>query len=393
MNRRVREMSDRDAAMKAVFLGSYPPRNDGIAIFVQNMVRQFSQTGVIVPHVVSVSEKGGQHPQEVLAVIEQGRRSSHLAAAEEINACDADVLLLQHDFGLYGGTHGEYLLDLLERVDLPYYVTCHNVPLRPDDAQREVLANVCYYSEAVVALCQTSKRLLEDVYGVAPEKIRVIHYGAAMPTMAKRENLKQAYGVAGKTIVSTIGNIAPKLGLEYGIQAVAQLAKKYPQIYYVIAGSTHQELKRMQREEYRAGLLEMVKRMGLEENIRFVNRQLTREERMNLLTASDMCLMPYLSFGTFAHATLANAMGCGRVVVATPSLYAQEMLAEGRGLTARFGDAASLARCMETVLESPQMQSKMEENARLLGQDIAWGKVCDQYENLLLQQEIYSFPS
>ncbi len=365
-----------------MFLSTYPPRECGIATFTQDLVDQFKNSDAVEPRVIAISDRETTYGSDVYDDFSQTSRYAHLGAAESINRSGADLLMVEHEYGIFGGENGEYLLSLLTRLNIPYLLTCHTVLPQPSHSQHRILADACRYASGVVVMSEYSKELLEGTYGVQPEKITKIHHGAPDIDVPARDTLKTYYGVQGCPVVSTFGLLGPGKGLEYAVEAIAKVSARHPDVQYFILGQTHPAIQRESGEAYRAKLEDMVEDLAVKDNVIFVDKYLSKEEIIAFLTMSDIYLTPYLSRNQAVSGTLAYATGCGRVVVSTPYLYAQEMLAEGRGLLARFGSAQSLADCMNMLLENPAIKDKMEENTLKLGKTLKWPNVAKEYERM-----------
>ena len=386
-------MSKNQDKLKVLFLSTYPPRECGIATFTQDIVRELRKSSGVIPRVMAISNEMLPYGKDVMAQFKQNSRHAHLAAAEMCNRSKADLVMVEHEYGIFGGADGEFLLDLLERLDLPYLVTCHTVLPTPTDEQRDILAEVCYFSDAVVAMSNLSKDMLQEVYEVGEDKIHILHHGVPDMPMEERDILKDQDGYTGRTVVSTFGLLSPGKGLEYGIEAIALTAQKHPDVLYLILGQTHPAVRRQNGEAYREQLVNRVEELGIGDNVEFVDQYLDKEDIIRYLTMSDIYMTPYLGRDQAVSGTLAYAVGCGRVVVSTPYLYAQEMLSGGRGLLANFADAESLAQCLCTVIESPEMKQRMEENTKRLGQTMTWPNVTRQYEALFQDVARQGYPN
>jgi glycosyltransferase involved in cell wall biosynthesis len=197
--------------------------------------------------------------------------------------------------------------------------------------------------------------------------------GPSLPDALKRK------WIEGRVVVSTFGLISPGKGLEYGIEAIERVAKKHPEILYLILGQTHPVIKREYGEVYRSNLEKMTADRGLEKNVRFVNKYLTREELIRYLKLSDIYMTPYLGKEQAVSGTLAYAVGCGRVIVSTPYANAVEMLADKRGLLAEFKNANSLAARINYIIEHPEEKKRMEERTLRVGRQMTWDHVARQY--------------
>lgn len=365
--------------LNIAFLSTYPPRECGIATFTQDLVREMKKKRYLQTGVVAVSDGNRHYGSDVLFDFLQRDPRGYTAAAARINHSDVQLLVVEHEYGIYGGESGEYLLELIGRLTKPIVTTLHTVLPSPTEKQRIILKELCQKSEKIVTMASGSREILQDVYGADPAKIEMIHHGVPDFDLPDRDALKREFGVEGRTVVSTFGLLSPGKGLEYGIEAIGQVAKKYPDVLYFILGQTHPAVRKQYGEAYRSGLEELVRERKLENNVRFVNRYLTKEEIIRYLKLSDIYMTPYLGRDQAVSGTLAYAAGYGRVIVSTPYLYAREMLAEGRGLLANFEDADSLAERIEFLIEHPEEKEVMEQKTLQLGRTMLWGSVADRY--------------
>ncbi|MEG6571562.1 glycosyltransferase family 4 protein [[Clostridium] cellulosi] len=365
--------------LNVAFLTTYPPRECGIATFTQDIINELKKSTSVKTGVIAITDQPMHYGEDVRLELKQHDRTSYIETARKINRSDIDVLVVEHEYGIYGGECGEYLLDLIELLEKPIVTTLHTVLPSPSDKQREILKQLCAKSEKVVTMAMNSRKVLEDVYDVDSSKIELIHHGVPDLKLPERDELKKELGLENRIIISTFGLISPGKGLEYGIEAVAQTAKKHPEVLYLILGQTHPVIRKQHGEVYRNSLEKMVRELQAEDNVRFVNRYLTKEEIIRYLKLSDIYMTPYLGKDQAVSGTLAYAVGCGRIIVSTPYSYAKEMLADGRGLLADFEDSASLSECINYVIEHPERKKQMEQKTKLLGDNMKWSVVADCY--------------
>jgi len=237
----------------------------------------------------------------------------------------------------------------------------------------------------VVTMARNTMKILQNVYDINAGKIEVIPHGVPFRLLEPRDKLKEKNGYASLNIIATFGLISPGKGLEYGIEAIAEVVKDHPNTLYLILGKTHPCIKNEQGENYREKLLDLTHRLGLDNHVRFIDKYLTKEEIIYYLRLCDIYLTPYLSKDQAVSGTLAYAVGCGRVVVSTPYLYAQELLGDGRGLLAEFRDPNSIAKCIKYVLDNPDKKREMELRTAKLGQTMLWRTVAAAYFELFLK--------
>jgi len=367
------------------FLSTYPPRECGLATFTQDLINELDKVQIInSPRVIAVSNGDIQYDDRVLMELQQHQRESYVQTAKKLNNTDIELLVIEHEYGIFGGDCGEYLLDMIEHLEIPFITTLHTVLPNPKDKQRDILKVLGAKSQRIVTMAKNTVSILEEVYEIPREKIEVIHHGVPYRILESRDKLKEKYGLKNRDVVSTFGLISPGKGLEYGIEAISEVAKKHRDVIYFILGQTHPCIKEEMGESYREKLEDMVDGLGIKENVRFINKYLSKDEIIHYLQLSDIYMTPYLGKDQAVSGTLAYAVGYGRVVVSTPYSYAKEMLAEGRGLLAEFKDAHSLARCINYVLEHPEEKRRMEQKTLSLGRTMMWGNIANQYAELFV---------
>lgn len=314
--------------------------------------------------------------------IDQHNRRSYITAANFLNESDIDVVSLQHEFGIFGGEWGEYVLDLCRNIEMPLVTTFHTVLRNPPEKARRIVREICRVSSAVVVTIESAAKLLEKRFGVDANRIVVIHHGAALPEHRRREYAKNLFGLRKRTVLATFGLISAGKGIEFAIKSLSYLVKERPDLLYLVIGETHPEVRKHEGEAYRDKLISLVKRLGIERNVRFVNRYLRDEELSLYLQAVDIYVAPYLGKDQVSSGTLTLALGHGKAIVATPTIFAKEILRNNRGLFCKFGNARSIAECVEQILGKPQLRQGLEANAFKYGEEVGWARVGDQYGDL-----------
>ncbi len=365
--------------LKVAFLSTYPPRQCGIATFTQDLLRALKKKECLSVTVIAIDDDTYAYDANVWFSFAQQDRPGYIDVAKKLNNSDIDVLVIEHEYGIYGGECGEYLLGLIGALDIPVVTTLHTVLPSPSEIQKQILKALCKKSIRVVTMAFNSEKFLQDIYDVPAEKIDHIHHGVPHLEMPARDLLKKQLHLEGRTIISTFGLIGPGKGLEYAIMAIEDVVKKHDDVLYFILGKTHSVIKKEHGESYRQSLEKMVQERHLQQNIRFVNKYLSKEEIIRYLKLSDIYMTPYLGKEQAVSGTLAYAVAYGKVIVSTPYYYAEEMLADGRGLLAAFRDVRSLADCLHYLIEHPQEKGKMEEKTLLYGKALFWDTVADTY--------------
>jgi polysaccharide biosynthesis protein PslF len=367
---------------RALFLGSYPPRECGIATFTKDMVDAYDRAFSLSSPVIAIDEPGAEvrrYPPEVVGRIAEDRHASYLAAAEFLNAYPVELVNIQHEYGLFGGERGEWLVDFMRALEKPIVLTLHTVLPEPDETYLRVTRELCKHANKVVALSVTGQSLLEDVYGIDPARLEVIHHGVPDVPFQETHAAKASFGIGQRTVISTFGLISRGKGLEYAIEAMRGVVKRHPETLYLILGETHPVVRRNEGESYRESLHSMVHEYGLHYNVQLVDKYLDFDEVVSYLAATDIYLTPYLNPAQIASGTLAYAVGCGKAIVSTPYLYAEELLAHNRGFLCNFRDAASIMSRLNMLLDDPALRRATERRAYRFGRQMTWPHVSAQY--------------
>ncbi|MDI4643973.1 glycosyltransferase family 4 protein [Cohnella hashimotonis] len=380
--------------INVAFLGTYLPRECGLATFTHDLAHELGMLGDFSPpRVIAVNNNAVYaYGKDVARSFEQENKSEYARIAYELNRSDIDLLVIQHEFGIYGGECGEYVLELAKRLTIPFIVIFHTVLTAPNPAQLRIVSLLGEWSDRSVTMAQSTVADLHHIYGIPADKIRMHHHGVPRLSAESRDTLKSRYGYAGRQIVSTFGFLSPGKGIEYAIEAMSGVASRHPDALYVVWGKTHPVVKQEVGEVYRRQLADQVDRLGLNEHVRFVDKLLTQEEVVHSLVLSDIYMTPYLGREQAVSGTLAYGVGYGRVIVSTPYRYATEMLGDGRGLLADFRDAKSLETQLLDILDHPDKKLQMERKTAELGRRMMWDQIAKEYAALIRDVVGSSYP-
>jgi glycosyltransferase involved in cell wall biosynthesis len=385
-------MKNTSSNRNIVFLGTSLPRECGIATFTQDLLDEFEHIqGFNKPRIIAINNNETYHYQEqVMREIDQHKLSDYIDTADYLDLSNVDLLVIQHEFGIYGGESGEYLIPFVERLSIPYIVIFHTVLTKPSAKQRLIINRVAELSVKVVTMAQSTVKDLISIYGIDATKVSFIHHGVPYVKTESRSKLKEHYGFADRKIISTFGFLSPGKGIEYSIEAMRGVVKQHPDSLYIIWGKTHPVVKQEIGEVYRQKLMDLVKEFDLNHNVLFVDKLLTQEEVIQSLVMSDIYITPYLGKDQAVSGTLAYGVGYGRVIVSTPYRYAEEMLAEGRGLLANFRDSASLEACILQLLDDPTLVKEMENRTLELGRTMLWSEIAKTYAAIFQEKIMIS---
>lgn len=373
--------------MNIINIGTYPPKQCGIATFSNDLRNSLlTHDNAVAAVAVSDDSFDYHYPSEVVFNIKQNYKQDYMKAAAFINASSSiDLVILQHEYGIYGGRDGEYVLELAKLMHKPFVLITHTVLPQPSKRQKQILHELCLRATGIVCMTEGSRDLLINLYEAPSELLRVIAHG--VPDFQKNppEELKKKYGFEGRKIISTFGLIGPGKGLELGIRAVAELAGKYPDLNYLILGQTHPMLQRYEGEKYRLMLLNLVDKLELNNHVGFVNKYLSTEELGDYLYMTDIYLSPYPNRDQAVSGTLAFAIGCGRPIVSTAYAYAKEVLRDGRGLLSREPDPESIAHLLECILTNQELTEYLQHKAYELGKTWTWNNIGKEYTGFFRQ--------
>jgi glycosyltransferase involved in cell wall biosynthesis len=370
------------ARLRALFVSSYPPRECGIATFTEDIRGAYDLLTGFPSDVVAVSESGSSYayPDCVRWQIARDDRPSYVRAARFANESDADVINIQHEYGLFGGDFGRYLLEFLAELRKPAVLTLHTTLPSPNEQLRWITRELCDHSDRVVVLAYAGRRILEDHYGVDPRKVEVVLHGVPDVPMRRSFHFKRALGFEDRTMLSTFGLLSRGKGIEYVIDALPAIFAQNPEACYLLLGETHPEVRRKEGETYRESLWQRVVGLGLADRVRFVDHYMDDAEVVEYLQATDVYISPSLDPNQIVSGTLSYAVACGRPVIATGSTYAKELLADGRGMIVPFRNAQSIAAAANAILGDPQLRSSIETTAYRYGRGMTWSRVARQYE-------------
>ncbi|HPF19749.1 MAG TPA: glycosyltransferase family 4 protein [Syntrophomonas sp.] len=366
--------------MNIINIGTYLPKQCGIATFSSDLCSSLTAEGHNL-NIVAISDHGCNYhySNQVIFNIRQNQRQDYLKAAAFINAAAADLVILQHEYGIFGGQDGEYVLQLIKLLHKPYILITHTVLPRPSKKQKQILNEACHRAAGIVCMTQRSRNLLIDLYEAPAEIVKVIAHGVPDFVPYAQPELKHQHGLQNHRLISTFGLIGPGKGLEIGLKAIAEVVTDHPDVIYLILGQTHPMLLQQEGEKYRQMLVELMEALGLQRNVLFINKFLSDEELGKYLYMTDIYLSPYPNLDQAVSGTMAFAIGCGRAIVSTAYAYAKEVLKGGRGLLVPNAEPHLLAQGLKKILESQELQKSLQEKAWELGKTWTWSNVGREY--------------
>ena len=366
------------------YLSTYPPRECGIATFTHDLVDAITkQQSISPPVIVAINDTGSyyDYPVEVKLEVERDKRESFESIAQKVKESGIDAVNIQHEFGLFGGNWGDHLVSFMEEVDKPIITTLHTILQDPPPDARRVMDEVLELSDLVVVLARVGSKILEEVHDTLPFKVRYIPHGCPNVPFIKSSTAKKGLGLEDRYLLSTFGLISRGKGIEYAIQSLPDIIENRLDVLYLIIGETHPEVRKHEGESYRQSLFDLVEELGIEENVRFVNRFLSKSDLIRFLQATDTYILPYPNKDQISSGTMLYALCTGKAIVTTPFLHAEEVVKEGAALSCEFRDPASIAVNVNDLINSEEMKDQYEHMAYEYTRDKIWPNVAMKYIN------------
>jgi glycosyltransferase involved in cell wall biosynthesis len=367
---------------RIAFLGGYLPRLCGIATFTHDLceaVAVAAPASQCFAGAVNDRIEVYDYPSRVRFELDEKDLDSYRRAADFLNFNNADVLCVQHEFGIYGGSAGSHLLALLKEVRMPVVTTLHTVLREPNPAQQKVMEELIRRSDRLVVMAHKGAEILRETYGVPDTKVDLILHGIPDIPFIDSSFFKAQFGVGGRMVLLTFGLIGPGKGIEYAIEALPEIVKRHPNVVYLVLGATHPHLVAREGESYRLGLERLAEDRGVKEHVIFYNRFVSLDDLKEFIGATDIYLTPYLNEAQITSGTLAYVFGAGKPVVSTPYWHAQELLADGRGILVPFRDPHAIAEGVSAFLDDPARLQETREKAYQIGREMIWPTVAQRY--------------
>ncbi|MCW8849027.1 MAG: glycosyltransferase [Melioribacteraceae bacterium] len=367
---------------RIAFIGNYLPRQCGIATFTTDLCESIAQlynekTCIALP--VNDIVAGYAYPPRVRFELIEKDIKSYRRAADFLNINNVDVVCLQFEYGIFGGKVGSHILALLQELRMPVVTTLHTILKNPDPDQKRVLKEVAALSDRLVVMSKRGSEYLHDVYDISMEKVDLIPHGIPDVPFVDPSFNKDLFGVDGKTVLLSFGLLSSSKGIENVITALPKVIAEYPEVVYIVVGATHPHVIKNEGESYRLSLQRLAHQMGVESNVIFYNRFVSLEELVEFISAADIYITPYLNEAQITSGTLAYTLGSGKAIISTPYWYAQEMLAEGRGVLVPFRDSEAMADQIINLLENETERHAMRKRAYKFGRAMIWSEVAQRY--------------
>jgi len=365
---------------KIAFVGTHLPRRCGIGTFTADLSAAIAHSSPAIEcMVVAMNDPGKSYtyPANVRFEIAEGELAGYRRAAQFVNANDADVVSLQHEYGIFGGKAGSHVVSFLRELRVPVVTTLHTILTSPNAEQRASLEEIIALSERVVVMSSHGKHTLQEVHGTAEEMIDIIPHG--IPTAVLGLVSKDRLGLADQRVILTFGLLSPDKGIEYVIDAMPAILKEHPSATFVVVGATHPHVKERNGEVYRLSLATRARRLNVDDHVTFHDRFVSDAELADFLTAADVYVTPYLNPEQSTSGTLARAVAAGKAVISTPYWHARELLGDDRGILVPARDADAVGRAVNVLLGDENRRATLGRRAAEVGRSMAWPMVGNLY--------------
>jgi len=363
-------------------IGNHLPRQCGIATFTTDLCdaleAEFASARILaVP--VTDAEFSYEYPARVQFELAEGDVSSYERTKEMLKRRQVEVVCLQHEYGIFGGPAGSYILQLLRGLEIPLVTTLHTVLREPNADQRFVMEEIARLSSRLVVMSQHSSRLLRNVFHVPADKIDLIQHGVPNLPFQDSAPYKKDLGVEGKTVLLSFGLLSPNKGVENIIKALPAILAREKDVVLLIVGATHPHLMRKEGDRYRRELESLASELGVGASVKFHHQFVSPADMAHFIAAADIYITPYRHEAQVSSGTLAYALGAGKAIISTPYWHAAELLADGRGALVPFENPVALGEKTIELLENRSLRQAMRKRAYAFGRKMVWEKVARQY--------------
>jgi len=382
MNAVLRKLGKKRKPIRVIYVSTYIPQKCGIATFTKDVTNAINMLNPYALAEIMAVIKQGENPDfpwEVKYKIEKENLNSYLEAAKYINNSGANAVMMEFEFGIFGGNCGEYVIAFVKAIKKPVIITCHTIPEDPGSTYGNVLRKLCLLVSGVVVMMEQSEKKLVADYGVERKKIVVIPHGTPDLPFTTADRFKKNKGLGGRFVLGNINLVSENKGLEYTIEAVAKVAEVIPEVLYLAIGQTHPGILADVGEKYRNFLKQRVKELGIQKNVRFVNEYVSLENLVVWLQTMDVYITPYLDPQQSSSGALAYALGAGKSCISTLYSYAEEVLAKGRGVLVPFRDSQAIAKAVIDLYENKNRKMLAQKRVYEYGRHMTWLAVALQH--------------
>lgn len=356
-------------------VGGFTPRRCGIATFTADIYASLNGAQrdlQIDVYAMTAAPSAITFDDPVKATITECDRQSYIVAAQQIDASGANVVWLQHEFGLFGGPAGDMVLELTDRIAAPLIITLHTVLAKPNPDQMRVMRRLIAHASKLIIMSERSRELLGSVYGADSRQIVLIPHGVPNRPFGRSTRFKSELGFQGRDVLLTFGLLSPGKGIEAVVAALPAIISERPNLLYCIAGATHPNLLAAEGEAYREKLKAQVLSLGIEDHVRWLDMFLETEVLLDLIEATDIYVTPYTGADQSTSGTLSYALALGKAVVSTPYVHAVELLSDDYGIIVPFNDIPAIAHEVIGLFKDTGRLLALQKRAYDRSRDMIW---------------------
>jgi glycosyltransferase involved in cell wall biosynthesis len=377
-------MTSIDQQSKILFISTFSPVKCGIASFTQDLVialyPEIKDDFLI--NICALNNNGVTRLYKfpVTLVMDGHNLNSCIETAALINQDAAiELVCIEHEFGLYGGDMGEYLLGFLSMLEKPFIIRFHTVLPAPELKRLKLVQTIGLLADKIIVMTKNSARLLKEDYQINADKIIIIPHGTHANSKISAGELKVKYDLKSKLVFTTFGLLSPNKGIEKGILAMKEISEKFPQAMYIVLGLTHPNLLLQEGEKYRTYLQQLIDDNNLQNNVRLVNEYVPTKKLMEYLTLTDVYLFTSKDPNQAVSGTFLYAMSAGCAIISNSFVLAKEMLDEKTGIILQGTDEHELAEKAVYLLQNKDIRKQMGDYAFLKTRDTTWDKVAGNH--------------
>lgn len=368
-----------------LYVGSFPPRECGIATFTSRLTNAIDKEYApkVKSKILAINSNGTSiynYPRKVIMQINETEIEDYIDRANEINKrADIKLVNIQHEYGLFGGEQGEFIIPFLELLQKPVIVTMHTVIPRPDEKMKKVARIISEKSENIAVMNKIAKEILHEKYEIPLKKIKVIPHGVFHVPYPSKKKAKKKLNLQGRTVLSTFGMISSDKGIEYAIEALPEVVQEHPDVLYLIIGATHPQVLKHEGERYRNKLKKLIVKHKLEDHVKFYNKYLSEHEVIDFLKATDIYIYPILSREQASSGSLSDAMSCGCPTIATETQYAKSVINRERGILVKLRNSREIKNNLLDLIPDKKARKEMIKNTYFYTRHMTWQNVALSY--------------
>ncbi|MFO2549186.1 glycosyltransferase family 4 protein [Alicyclobacillus cycloheptanicus] len=373
--------------IRVAHVSTYVPKKCGLATYTHHLrqgLREAAGGGQLTDIVIAMLGPDERQDAYVGAdwFLRRDEPGDYEAVARRLNQSDIDLVALQHEFGIFGGEAGEYVLRFAEALQKPLVTTFHTVFETPVHPYRDIQKKLVERSDHIIVMSPRAISYLVNAYGVAASKITYLPHGTPGASARTNAQLRRSLGWEGRKVLLTFGLLSPGKGLELVLEALQHIAAEVPNVLYVIAGQTHPEILKRDGEHYREALQRMIEDRRIGEHVSMMNRYLSEADIVSLISACDVFVTPYPGMQQITSGTLAYAVGAGSVVASTPYAYARDLLKDFPDLLIPYGDVEAWSRTLTKLLQDDALLGRYQRQIAQIGQHMRWPNVARKHLEL-----------